>query len=119
MFPVLAVEVSGLEPDALYVVLMEMCLSSDRRYKFVGAEWKAMGRSEPQMAVKMRCFIHQDSPATGTHWMRDPIKMKAAKLTNNPVNNNGHVSAVCHRKCNTVCVNGPQLNALLPSYRWS
>ncbi|KDQ97280.1 T-box transcription factor TBX5 [Zootermopsis nevadensis] len=91
MFPVLAVEVSGLEPDALYVVLMEMCLSSDRRYKFVGAEWKAMGRSEPQMAVKMRCFIHQDSPATGTHWMRDPIKMKAAKLTNNPVNNNGHV----------------------------
>jgi hypothetical protein len=92
MFPVLTVEVSGLEPDALYVVLMEVCLSSDRRYKFVGAEWKATGRAEPQMAARTRRFIHQDSPATGTSWMREPIKMKAAKLTNNPVNNNGHVS---------------------------
>lgn len=88
----LSVEVSGLEPEALYVVLMEVCLSSDRRYKFVSAEWKATGRSEPQLAAGMRRFIHPDSPATGAHWMREPIRMKAAKLTNNPVNNNGHVS---------------------------
>jgi hypothetical protein len=93
MFPVLAVDVSGLEPDAHYVIVMEMCLSSSRRYKFVGAEWKPTGKAEPQLAPSMRRFIHQDSPATGAHWMREPIRMKAAKLTNNPVNNNGHVSA--------------------------
>jgi hypothetical protein len=93
MFPVLTLQVSDLEPEARYFVVMEICLSSDRRYKFVGAEWKATGKAEPQLAPSSRIFIHQDSPATGTHWMREPIKMKSAKLTNNPLNRSGHVSS--------------------------
>jgi hypothetical protein len=92
MFPVLTLEVRGLEPEARYFVVMEICLSSDRRYKFVGAEWKATGKAEPQLAPSSRLFIHQDSPATGAHWMRETIKMKSAKLTNNPLNRSGHVS---------------------------
>jgi hypothetical protein len=92
MFPVLTVEVSGLEPEARYFVLMEICLSSDRRYKFVGREWKATGKADLQLPRNSRVFIHQDSPATGSHWMREAIKMKAAKLTNNSANRSGHVS---------------------------
>jgi len=92
MFPVLTVEVSGLEPEARYFVLMEICLSSDRRYKFVGREWKATGKAELQLPRNARVFIHQESPATGSHWMREPIKMKSAKLTNNSLNRTGHVS---------------------------
>ncbi|PNF41015.1 hypothetical protein B7P43_G08821 [Cryptotermes secundus] len=91
MFPVITLEVSGLEPEARYFIVMEICLSSDRRYKFVGAEWKPTGKAEPQLAPSSRIFIHQDSPATGTHWMREPVKMKSAKLTNNPLNRSGHV----------------------------
>ena len=93
MFPVLAVEVSCLDPEARYFVLMEVCLSSDRRYKFVGKEWKATGKAEPQLPPNARLFIHQDSPATGAHWMRDPIRMRLAKLTNNSLNRSGHVSS--------------------------
>jgi hypothetical protein len=116
MFPVLTLEVSGLEPEARYFVVMEICLSSDRRYKFVGAEWKATGKAEPQLAPSSRLFIHQDSPATGTHWMREPIKMKSAKLTNNPLNRSGHVSI--SRACAdpTCCISRtfrPSLRALI------
>ena len=102
MFPVLTAEVSGLEPEARYFVIMEICLSSDRRYKFVGRHWKATGTADLQLPRNARVFIHQDSPATGAHWMREPIKMKSAKLTNNSMNRSGHVSfwPLCgsHRK---------------------
>ncbi|XP_069703742.1 T-box transcription factor TBX6-like isoform X2 [Periplaneta americana] len=100
MFPVLTVQVTGLEPDARYFILMEVCLSSNSRYKFVGSEWKPAGKAEPQLPANTRLFIHQDSPATGAHWMREPIKMKCAKLTNNPLNRNGQVVLTSMHKYN-------------------
>ncbi|KAJ9586474.1 hypothetical protein L9F63_019874, partial [Diploptera punctata] len=91
MFPVLTVRVTGLEPDKQYYVVMEMCLASDSRYRFFENCWRVAGRAETQLPSSTRLYIHQDSPATGAHWMREPIKMKTAKLTNNTVNSNGQI----------------------------
>jgi hypothetical protein len=39
-----------------------------------------------------RLFIHPDSPATGAQWMKHDISFQKVKLTNNTLDQNGHVS---------------------------
>ena len=83
MFPVLSVRISGLEPHASYFIAMEIRLASEHRYKYVGDSWKASGRAEQQQPSSRRIYVHPDSPGSGEHWMRQPIQMKTAKITNN------------------------------------
>lgn len=39
-----------------------------------------------------RIHVHQDSPAKGSYWMRQTISFDRLKLTNNPSDDNCHVS---------------------------
>ncbi|XP_068085589.1 T-box transcription factor TBX6 [Anabrus simplex] len=91
MFPSLVVEVSGLEPDACYFITLEMCLSSNSRYKFDSTRWVATGKAEMQLAAGSRLFIHPDSPATGSDWMNQVVSFQKVKLTNNSMNRGGQV----------------------------
>lgn len=90
MFPSLRVALSGLEKDAHYCVVLEMAPVSECRFKFSGSQWIPAGGAEPQSAQRM--YIHPDSPALGSHWQAQPVIFNKAKLTNNTLDNNGHVS---------------------------
>jgi T-box protein 6 len=83
--------VDGLEADESYCVLLEMAPISDCRYKFSGSQWIPAGGAEPQSPQRM--YLHPDSPALGSHWQSQPILFNKVKLTNNTLDNNGHVSS--------------------------
>ncbi|XP_054734878.1 T-box transcription factor TBX6-like [Anastrepha obliqua] len=89
MFPSMRISVSGLEDDSNYCVLLEMVPIGDCRYKFSGSHWIPAGGAEPQSPQRM--FLHPDSPATGAHWQSQAIIFNKVKLTNNTLDNNGHI----------------------------
>ncbi|XP_022706172.1 T-box-containing protein TBXT-like isoform X2 [Varroa jacobsoni] len=82
MFPVIRVQLSGLEPSARYSIRLELTQIGRNRYKFHGTEWVTSGKGE---AASSQCgFHHQDSPNTGAFWMKGPVAFNKAKLTNKP-----------------------------------
>ncbi|KAG8036084.1 hypothetical protein G9C98_004663, partial [Cotesia typhae] len=106
MFPSLQVSVHGLDSRLHYCVMMEIAPSSEYRHKYVGCEsisgsvcdaeskvrdWSSAGSAEPQPPIHKRIYIHPDSPATGSHWMNQPINFTKLKLTNNVVDHHNNV----------------------------
>ncbi|XP_065361523.1 T-box-containing protein TBX6L-like [Calliphora vicina] len=89
MFPSMRVSVKGLEEESQYCVLLEMVPIGDCRYKFSGSQWVPAGGAEPQSPQRM--FLHPDSPATGSHWQSQTILFNKVKLTNNTMDNSGHI----------------------------
>ncbi|KAH8302908.1 hypothetical protein KR044_011803 [Drosophila immigrans] len=89
MFPSMRLSVSGLDEETNYCVLLEMVPIGDCRYKFSGSQWVPAGGAEPQSPQRM--YLHPDSPATGAHWQAQPILFNKVKLTNNTLDNSGHI----------------------------
>ncbi|KAL7629938.1 UNVERIFIED_CONTAM: hypothetical protein RMT77_019943 [Armadillidium vulgare] len=89
MFPTIKMSVTGLEPNTKYFVLMDIIPADDSRYKFQGKEWVVAGKAEPHMPGRL--YIHPDSPASGAQWMRHPISFQKLKLTNNNLDQQGHI----------------------------
>ncbi|GCC18335.1 hypothetical protein chiPu_0021654, partial [Chiloscyllium punctatum] len=52
-------------------------------------QWGVCGKSEPQPPCVT--YIHPDSPALGTHWMKKTIHFRKLKLTNNMLDQSGHI----------------------------
>lgn len=89
MFPQCKVSISGLEPDGKYVLLADIVPVDNSRYKWQEDHWEPSGRAEPRLPE--RVYIHPDSPAPGSHWMKQPISFHKIKLTNNTLDQMGHV----------------------------
>lgn len=53
-------------------------------------QWEVAGKAEPQLPC--RTYVHPDSPAPGSHWMKEPVSFQKLKLTNNTLDQHGHVS---------------------------
>lgn len=90
MFPVIRVNISGLNPKEEYVLVLDIVPADDNRYKFHNSEWSVTGKAEPLMPT--RIFVHPDSPGTGSQWMRQVVSFQKLKLTNNHMDQLGHVS---------------------------
>lgn len=90
MFPAIKVKVSGLDPAAKYVVLMDIVSVDGYRYKFQDSRWVVAGKAD-QMVSTREAYIHPDSPATGEHWMNKTLSFHKLKLTNNISDKRGHV----------------------------
>ena len=90
MFPVIRVNISGLNPKEEYVLVLDLIPADDNRYKFHNSEWSVTGKAEPLMPT--RIFVHPDSPGTGSQWMRQVVSFQKMKLTNNHMDQTGHVS---------------------------
>ena len=90
MFPTFKINVTGLEPQSKYIFLMDVVPVDDNRYKYNNSEWNITGKAEPH--TFNRFYIHQDSPATGVQWMKQSILFHKMKLTNNVMDQNGHVT---------------------------
>lgn len=48
------------------------------------------GKADP--VSPPRIHVHPDSPATGAQWMKQVVSFDKLKLTNNQMDDNGHVS---------------------------
>ncbi|KAK0686702.1 TBX10 factor, partial [Pygoscelis papua] len=59
------------------------------RYAFHSSSWLAAGRADP--AAPGRVHFHPDSPAKGAQWMRQIVSFDKLKLTNNLLDDNGHI----------------------------
>ena len=77
------VSISGLIPDALYAVVMDIVPVGENRYEFHDSEWVVAGKAEPMGSEKVRLFVHPDSPATGASWEKQIITFQKCKITNN------------------------------------
>lgn len=90
MFPVLRTSVTGLDPNAMYSVLLDFVAADNNRWKYVNGEWVPGGKPEPQSPSCV--YIHPDSPNFGAHWMKAPISFSKVKLSNK-LNGGGQVRA--------------------------
>ncbi|XP_067357228.1 T-box transcription factor TBX19 isoform X1 [Channa argus] len=92
MFPVLKVNVSGLDPSSMYSFLLDFVPADSCRWKFVNGEWVAAGRAEGRGEGRGHggIYIHPDSPNFGAHWMKAAVSFNKVKLTNK-VNGGGQI----------------------------
>lgn len=60
------------------------------RYVYHSSKWMVAGNADSP--VPPRVYIHPDSPASGETWMRQVISFDKLKLTNNELDDQGHVS---------------------------
>ncbi|XP_040206572.1 T-box transcription factor T-like [Rana temporaria] len=109
MFPVIKVNITGLDPNAMYSFLMDFVTADNNRWKYVNGEWVPGGKPEPQ--VPSCVYIHPDSPNFGAHWMKAPVSFSKVKLTNK-MNGEGQIMLNSLHKyeprIHIVRVGGPQ-----------
>ena len=88
MFPVVKISASGLDPAAMYTVLLEFVQVDSHRWKYVNGEWVPGGKAEVPPSNPI--YVHPESPNFGAHWMKEPISFAKVKLTNK-TNGNGQI----------------------------
>lgn len=88
MFPYCRFRISGLQPSRKYVLVMDILPLDNSRYKWTGKSWHVAGKAECH--VKSQPFAHPESPATGLHWMQNPVSFYKLKLTNNIADQEGN-----------------------------
>jgi brachyury protein len=49
MFPVFKVSISGLDPNAMYTVLLDFAQVDSHRWKYINGDWVAGGKAEPKI----------------------------------------------------------------------
>ncbi|XP_075330370.1 T-box transcription factor TBX1-like [Odontesthes bonariensis] len=91
MFPTFQVRISGMDPSAEYVLLMDFIPLDDKRYRYAfhSSSWLVAGRAD--VAAPSRMHFHPDSPAPGAQWMKQTVSFDTLKLTNNLLDDNGHM----------------------------
>lgn len=88
----------GLDLNTDYLLVMDFVPCDDKRYRYAfhSSAWVVAGRADP--ISPPRIHVHPDSPASGAHWMKQPVSFDKLKLTNNQLDDNGHVSALIHHE---------------------
>nr|XP_033794159.1 T-box transcription factor TBX18 [Geotrypetes seraphini] len=91
MFPAMRVKVSGLDPHQQYYIALDIVPVDNKRYRYVyhSSKWMVAGNADSP--VPPRVYIHPDSPASGETWMRQVISFDKLKLTNNELDDQGHI----------------------------
>ncbi|KAJ1524076.1 hypothetical protein ONE63_010614 [Megalurothrips usitatus] len=91
MFPTFQARLFGLAPDSMYMLMMDFVPVDDKRYRYAfhSSSWVVAGKADP--VSPPRVHIHPDSPATGAQWMKQVISFDKLKLTNNQLDDNGHI----------------------------
>lgn len=91
MFPAIRVKVSGLDPKSYYMLMMDIVPLDNKRYRYAyhSSKWVVAGNADAPMPG--RVYIHPDSPALGEEWMRQVVSFDKVKLTNNELDQQGHI----------------------------
>lgn len=80
MFPIIAVDIRGLDPDKMYTIELAFDQIDEHRWRYVTSEWQAGLKPDPP--VHRSPYQHPDSPNYGRRWMKDPVQFSKVKLTN-------------------------------------
>ena len=91
MFPTLQVSVTGLDPKANYVILVDFAPADHYRYKFEYESSDWLVACEETTPPPGRVYVHPASPAPGEEWMKNVVDFTRCKLTNNIADTRGHV----------------------------
>ncbi|XP_028253640.1 T-box transcription factor TBX18 [Parambassis ranga] len=91
MFPAMRVKITGLDPHQQYYIAMDIIPVDNKRYRYVyhSSKWMVAGNADSP--VPPRVYIHPDSPASGETWMRQVVSFDKLKLTNNELDDQGHI----------------------------
>ncbi|KDR09232.1 T-box transcription factor TBX1 [Zootermopsis nevadensis] len=91
MFPTFQARLYGLDPQADYMLMMDFVPVDDKRYRYAfhSSSWVVAGKADP--ISPPRIHVHPDSPATGAQWMKQVVSFDKLKLTNNQLDDNGHI----------------------------
>ncbi|XP_018415557.1 PREDICTED: MAX gene-associated protein [Nanorana parkeri] len=89
MFPYCRYWISGMDPYQKYILAMDITPLDTHKYKWNGKWWESGGKADPH--VLGRAFIHPESPSTGQYWMHQPVSFYKLKLTNNVMDQEGHI----------------------------
>ncbi|XP_028412385.1 T-box transcription factor TBX15-like isoform X1 [Dendronephthya gigantea] len=91
MFPAMRIKISGMDPNAQYILILDVVPVDNKRYRYAyhSSKWMVAGNADAPMPG--RVYIHPDSPASGEEWMRQVISFDKVKLTNNELDQQGHI----------------------------
>ncbi|XP_040855862.1 T-box transcription factor TBX22 [Ochotona curzoniae] len=92
MFPSVRVKVKGLDPGKQYYIAIDVVPVDSKRYRYVyhSSQWMVAGNTD-HSCITPRFYIHPDSPCSGETWMRQIISFDRVKLTNNEMDDKGHI----------------------------
>lgn len=117
MFPSVRVKVRNLDPCQQYYIAMDVMPVDSKRYRCVdvsdtnqapltcslllsiprspryvyhSSQWMVAGNTD-HSCISPRLYVHPDSPCAGETWMRQVISFDRVKLTNNEMDDKGHV----------------------------
>ncbi|KAG8448380.1 hypothetical protein GDO86_015463 [Hymenochirus boettgeri] len=92
MFPSVRVKVKGLDPSNQYYIALDIIPVDSKRYRYVyhSSQWMVAGNTD-HSCISPRLYVHPDSPCSGETWMRQIISFDRVKLTNNEMDDKGHI----------------------------
>ncbi|XP_038631423.1 T-box transcription factor TBX22-like [Scyliorhinus canicula] len=92
MFPAVRVKIKGLSAAKQYYIAMDIIPVDSKRYRYVyhSSQWMVAGNTE-QSPLTPRLYVHPDSPASGESWMKQVVSFDRVKLTNNDMDEKGHI----------------------------
>ncbi|XP_021484776.1 T-box transcription factor TBX22 isoform X1 [Meriones unguiculatus] len=92
MFPSVRIKVKGMDPMKQYYVVLDIVPVDSKRYRYAyhSSQWMVAGNSD-HSSITPRVYIHPDSPCSGENWMRQIISFDRVKLTNNEMDDKGHI----------------------------
>ncbi|NXM64053.1 TBX20 factor, partial [Illadopsis cleaveri] len=105
MFPTIRVSFSGVDPEAKYIVLMDIVPVDNKRYRYAyhRSSWLVAGKADPPLPARVvdfiavifpvffRLYVHPDSPFTGEQLLKQMVSFEKVKLTNNELDQHGHI----------------------------
>nr|AAO31596.1 T-box protein 22 [Mus musculus] len=68
----------------------EMIITKAGRYVYHSSQWMVAGNTD-HSCITPRFYVHPDSPCSGENWMRQIISFDRVKLTNNEMDDKGHI----------------------------
>ncbi|CAF1015762.1 unnamed protein product [Didymodactylos carnosus] len=89
MFPTLQVKMYGMDSSATYMLMVDFVPLDDKRYRYAFYSWVVAGKADPHCPG--RVHVHPDSPQSGASWMKNVVSFDKLKLTNNLLDENGHI----------------------------
>ncbi|XP_051514533.1 T-box transcription factor TBX22-like [Myxocyprinus asiaticus] len=92
MFPSVRVKVRNLSPFQQYYIAMDITPVDSKRYRYVyhSSQWMVAGNTD-HSCISSRLYVHPDSPCSGENWMQQVISFDRIKLTNNEMDDKGHI----------------------------
>ena len=95
MFPTFQVKLTDMDLNSDYMLMMDFLPLDDKRYRyaFYSSSWVIAGKADPHLPG--RIHVHPDSPQRGSQWMKNVVTFDKLKLTNNLMDDNGHVNNYC------------------------